>query len=75
LTQFIELYQHLEKRSIIETVLHSIIVSSDEVEINLKDLPTSKNAEKPPFIKPPSAETIVKAVQNPYGLNFDTRML
>jgi hypothetical protein len=47
-----------EKRSIIEVILDSIIIYSDEVEINLKDLPT--NTIESPLPNPTSSELIIK---------------
>lgn len=57
---------HQEKRSIIEVVLESIIVYTDEVEINLKDLPSnSLNTKQSPFSNPTSSELIIKGAQTP----------
>ena len=50
-----------EKRSIVEVVLESIIIYSDEVEINLKDLPTKP--KESPLSNPTSSELIIKAAR------------
>ena len=57
-----------DKRSIVEVILDSIVVYADEVEINLKDLPTTNTNVMDSTVStssnPTSSELVIKDSQN-----------